>query len=147
LYRRKILTAKHGDIVFQGMLVVICVFLSGFIVQLRILQPGWQPEEELYIKVEQLLVEQGASPNEMVIVRNPPGYYIVSGRPAIVMPPGGPDTILALGAYYGASYFVLEPGGVLKEYQEIYEQFDVNPGLVYFGEVEGARIYALQFNK
>jgi hypothetical protein len=125
------------------MLVTICVLLSGVILQLRILQPGWQPEEELYVKVEQLLVEKGAGPEEIAIVRNPAGYYIVSGRPTIVMPPGGPDTILAVAERYGASYFVLEPGGVLDEYRAIYDGYLVNPGLKYFGEVEEARIYAI----
>ena len=144
LYRRNILTAEHAGTVFQGMLVAVCVLLSGVILQLRILKPGWQPEENSYIKAEQLLVDQGVRKDEMVIVRNPPGYYLISGRPAIVMPPGGPDTILALGAHYGASYFVLEPEGVLEEYQELYEQHDVYPGLKYLGEVDGAQIYALQ---
>jgi hypothetical protein len=147
LYQRKILTAKHARSVFQGLLVVITMLLSIVIIQIRVLQPGWQPEEELYVEVEQFLVDQGATPNEIAIVRNPAGYYIVSGRPTIVMPPGGPGTILALGTHYGASYFVLEPGGVIEDYQELYENFDVNPGLKYLGEVEGARIYALQLAK
>ena len=140
LYHRNILTAKHAGTVFQGLLVVITVMLSSVILQVRVLQPGWQPEEELYVKVEQFLVEQGANPDAIAIVRNPAGYYIVNGRPTIVMPPGGPDTILALAKRYHASYFVLEPGGVLEEYKELYEQFDVKPGLKYLGEVEDARI-------
>lgn len=123
---------------------MICIGLSGLIIWIRILQPGWQPEEELYVKVEQFLVENGASPSEIAIVRNPPGYYIVSGRSMIVMPPGGPETILALAERYHASYFVLEPDGVLQEYQTVYEQYENNPGLEYLGEVEHARIYALQ---
>jgi hypothetical protein len=143
LHHRNILTAKHAGTVFQGLLVVITVLLSGVILQVRVLQPGWQPEEELYVEVEHFLVEQGANPDAIAIVRNPAGYYIVSGRPTIVMPPGGPDTILALAKRYKASYFVLEPGGVLGEYRELYEQFDVNPGLEYLGEVDDARIYAL----
>ena len=143
LYRRNILSAKHAGTVFQGMLVLVCVLLSAVIVQLRILGPGWQPEEELYTKVEHFLVDQGAKPEEIAIVRNPAGYYITSGRPTIVMPPGGPDTILALAARYEAKYFVLEPGGVLEEYQAIYERYEINPGLEYLGEVEDARIYAL----
>jgi hypothetical protein len=129
--------------VFQGLLVLISILLSAVIIQVRILQPGWQPEEELYIEVESFLAEQGAGPDEIAIVRNPAGYYIVSRRPTIVMPPGGPDTILALAARYQATYFVLEPGGVLREYQQLYEQPDVNPGLKYLGDVEGARIYAV----
>jgi hypothetical protein len=143
LYHRKILTAKHAGTVFQGMLVAVCVLLSAVILQVRVLQPGWQPEEELYIDVEQFLVENGARQDEIAIVRNPAGYYIVSRRPTIVMPPGGPDTILALAHHYGASYFFLEPGGILEEYQAMYERFEVNPGLEYLGEVDDARIYAV----
>jgi hypothetical protein len=143
LYRRNILTASHAGRVFQGLLVLVSILLSAVIIQVRILQPGWQPEEELYVEVENFLTEQGAGPDEIAIVRNPAGYYIVSRRPTIVMPPGGPDTILALAARYGATYFVLEPGGVLREYQQLYEQPDVNPGLRYLGDVEGAHIYAV----
>lgn len=145
LYRRNVLTATHAGSVFQGLLVVICILLSVVIIQVRILQPGWQPEEELYIEVEQFLVERGANPNEIAIVRNPAGYYLVSGRPTIVMPPGGPGTILALAARYDAAYFVLEPDGVLTEYRQLYEHNDkdINQGLEYLGEVEGARIYAV----
>ena len=129
--------------IFRAALVVICVGLTGMIIWIRILQTGWQTEEELYVGVEQFLIESGAQPNEIAIVRNPPGYYIVSRRSTIVMPPGGPETILALAERYGASYFVLEPGGVLEEYREIYERYDENPGLEYLGEVDDACIYAL----
>ncbi|MGB7873604.1 MAG: hypothetical protein WBL25_04415 [Anaerolineales bacterium] len=140
---RKIFTARHAKIVFQGMLVVVCAMLSGVIIQMRILQPGWHPEFHLYEKVEQVLVGQGAASDEIAVVRNPALYYIVSGRSTIVMPPGGPDTILAVAKKYNASYFVLEPEGVLEEYKQLYEQFDVSSGLIYIGEVEGARIYAI----
>jgi hypothetical protein len=143
LSHRKIFTAPHASRVFQGFLVLICFLLSLAIIQLRILQSGWQPEEDLYVKVEQTLVEHGAKPDEIAIVRNPAGYYIVNRRATLAMPPGGPDTILTLADHFGASYFVLEPGGVLEEYQELYEQYDVSPGLEYLGEVDGARIYAI----
>jgi hypothetical protein len=143
LRERNIFTARHSGTVFQGMLVVICALLSGFIIQLRILQPGWQPESQMYEKVEQILVEQGAILDEIAIVRNPALYYIVSGRSTIVMPPGGPDTILALASKYDAAYFILEPEGVLKEYKQLYEQPDIRSELEYIGEVEGAKVYAI----
>jgi hypothetical protein len=143
LHRRNILTARNAGMVFQGSLVLISVLLTVVIVQVRILQPGWQPEEELYVRVEQFLIEEGASPDAIAVVRNPAGYYLVSERPTIVMPPGGPETILALAKRYDAGYFVLEPGGILEEYHQLYEEFDVNPSLEYLGDVEGARIYAI----
>lgn len=147
LYRRNVWTAPNAHRVFQGILVLISILLSAVIVQVRILQPGWQPEEELYVKVEKTLVEQGARPDDIAIVRNPAGYYLISRRPTIVMPPGGPETILRLADHYGATYFVLEPGGILEEYRELYEQYDSEPALKYLGEVEGARIYAVQLTE
>ncbi len=130
--------------IFRVALVGICVVLTGMIVYLRILLPGWQPEEELYAQVEQVLLAKGATTEQIAIVRNPPGYYLVSGRSAIVMPPGGPETILALAARYGASYFVLEPEGVLDEFQNLYTQYQHYPGFDYLGEVKGAKIFTLQ---
>jgi hypothetical protein len=147
LYHRKILTAGHAGIVFQGMLVAICVLLSGVVLQVRIVQLGWQLEEELYVEVEQFLVKQGAGAEEIAIVRNPAGYYAVSGRPTIVMPPGGTDTILAVAERYGASYFVLEPEGVLDEYRDLYDQRVMDPGLEFLGKVKDAQIYAIHSAK
>ena len=139
---RKLLDDRAYKI-FQGALVGISIGLTGLIIWLRILQPGWQPESQLYTKVEEFLVKQGASQNEIAVVRNPPGYYIVSGRPTIVIPPGGPSTILELAERYDASYLILEPGGVLEIYQELYDLYEEFPNFEYLGEVDDARIYAL----
>ena len=147
LYLRKILRARHAGTVFQGMLVAVCVLLSGVIIQLRILDTGWLPESAIYPKVEQFLVNHGADPDEIVVVRNPAGYFLASGRSAIVIPPGGPDTIFALAAHYNASFFILEPGGVLQEYKDIYAGKESNPGLEYLGEAGEARIYAIQLSE
>lgn len=129
--------------IFRGALVVLCVLLTVVVVRMRIFQLGWQWEEELYVQVEQFLVEQGAQPEEIVIVLNPPGYYLVSGRPAIVAPPGGPETILAVAARYGASCYILEQEGALPEYRGLYEQTEQYAGIEYLGEVDDARIFAL----
>ncbi|GAB4504648.1 MAG: hypothetical protein Fur0043_16420 [Anaerolineales bacterium] len=129
--------------IFRVALVAVCALLTVVVLQKRIFQLGWQNEEELYGKVEQFLVEQGAQPQDIVIALNPPGYYLVSGRSALVQPPGGPETILAVAARYGASYCVLEPLGVLPEYRTLYEQTTPFPGFEYLGEVDDARIFAL----
>jgi hypothetical protein len=133
----------RAHVFFQGMLVTICILLSGVIVWIRILQPGWQPEEQLYRQVEALMLAKGIDPDAVVVVRNPPGYYIVSGRSAIVMPPGGPESVLALAGKYGAEYFILEPAGVLSEYEALYEQYGTHAGFTLLDEVEAVKIYAL----
>ncbi len=128
---------------FRVALVGLCALLTVVVLQKRIFQLGWQWEEELYVKVEQFLVEQGAQPNEMVIALNPPAYYLVSGRSAIVAPPGGPQTLLAVATRYGASYYILEKEGVLPEYRGLYDQTEQYAGIEYLGKVEDARIFAL----
>lgn len=130
---------------FRGALVAICVLLTAMIVWLRVLAPGWGLEHKLYRQAEPVLVAHGARPSEIVIVRNPPGYYLVSGRPAIVMPPGGPASVLALAERYQAAYFILEPAGVLADFQELYAQYEGYPGFHFLGEVDGARIFAIEF--
>jgi len=139
---RGLLDERAYDI-FRGALVVLCALLTVVVVRMRIFQLGWQWEEELYVEVEQFLVEQGARPDEIVIALNPPGYYLASGRPAIVAPPGGPETILAIAARYGASYYILEREGALPEYHGLYEQTEQYAGIEYLGEVDDARIFAL----
>lgn len=129
--------------IFRVSMVILCAVLTLVVLQKRIFQLGWQDEEELYVKVEQFLVEQGAQPEQIVITLNPPGYYLVSRRSAIVQPPGGPNTILAVAARYGASYYILEKEGVLPEYRGLYEQTEQYAGFEYLGEVGNARIFAL----
>jgi hypothetical protein len=147
LLRKRELLNDLAYSVFRVALVGICLVLTGIIIWLRIIKPGWQPEEDLYMQVEQFLNEQGASQQEIAIVRNPPGYFLISGRSTIVMPPGGPDAVLALADHYGATYFVLEPEGVLENFQDLYDQFHEYPGFEYLGEVAGARIFAIQVDE
>ncbi len=141
--RRRGFLDERAYVFFRVALVGLCALLTVVVLQKRIFQLGWQWEEELYVKVEQFLVEQGAQPNEMVIVLNPPGYYLVSGRSAIVAPPGGPQTLLAVAARYGASYYILEKEGALPEYRGLYNQTEQYAGIEYLGTVEDARIFAL----
>ena len=133
----------HAYFVFRGALIGICVLLTGTIIWLRILKTGWQTESEPYLAIEQILIAQEAQPQELIIVRNPVSYYLQTGRSAIVLPPGGAETILALAQRYDASFFALEPGGVLDEYQSLFDGLESNSGLTLIGEIEGAKVYEL----
>ena len=119
------------------------MLLTGTIIWLRILKTGWQTESEPYLAIEQILIAQEAQPQELIIVRNPVSYYLQTGRSAIVLPPGGAETILALAQRYDASFFALEPGGVLDEYQALFDGLESNSGLTLIGEIEGAKVYEL----
>jgi hypothetical protein len=129
--------------VFRGALIGICVLLTGTIVWLRILKTGWQTESQPYLAIEQVLLAQDAQHDELIIVRNPVSYYIQTGRSAIVLPTGGVEAVLALAQHYEVSYFALEPGGVLEEYQTLYDNSENHSSIIFIGEIEGAKVYEL----
>jgi len=138
---------KHAYIVFRSALVLLCVLLTGVIVWLRILKTGWQTETEPYLAVEEVLLADDAKPQELIIVRNPVSYYIQTGRSALVLPPGGAETVISLAKHYNASYFALEPGGVLEEYQALYDNLETHPELILIGETEGTKVYEIHLTR
>ena len=68
--------------------------MTGFIFYIRILQPGWGEDEQIYPKIETMLQQNGIAPTDIVMVRNPPGYYLMTGRSAIVIPYGDENSLL-----------------------------------------------------
>ena len=93
---------------FRWGLVVLAVLLSGLLLGSRLRAGQWGRSEAHYRQVETVLQAQGATPQEIVMVNNPPGYVLAAGRPAIVIPYGDIDTLLAVARRYDARYLVLE---------------------------------------
>jgi hypothetical protein len=139
--KRSLLTADAFK-VFQISLVGIAVLMSALILYLRVLS-GWGEGEENYPKVEAFLQQNGIQPGEVVIVRNPPGYYLMTGRPAIVVPYGGEAVMLAVAARYHAQYLIVEAAGAAGDINTVYENKQ-SPHLRYLGEIDGARIFHVQ---
>ncbi len=114
---------------FPMLLVVIMVSFSILLVKLRVVDSGWNEGETLYLKTEQILRDQGAKPDEITMVRNPPAYFIMTGRQAIVVPYGDVKTLIAVSRKYNAPYVILEQIGGnsplhdLFEHPERYSQF------------------------
>ena len=79
-----------------------------------------------------------------MIVRNPPGYFIASGRPSIALPFGDEFTILAVAEKFNASYLVLEKGGTFETIQDLYDEPQSHPSFVYIGEVNEAKLYRIE---
>ena len=138
--RRRGMFADNAYVVFQGMLVLLAALMTWFMVDLR-LRAVWGEEAGIYARVEQRFLAMGISPEVGVIVRNPPGYYISSGRPAIALPYGSEWTIVQVAQRYGASLVVLERGGTFEAVQGLYDDPQGSAAFVYLGEVDEAKLY------
>ena len=135
---------KNAPIVFQGLLVVLAIMMTGYLVNFRVIANGWARDDLIYPSVEAVLLENGISSRDVVIVRNPPGYFIASGRPSIALPFGDESTILAVAERYNASYLVLEQGGTFEGIQDLYDEPQSHTSFVYLGEVNEAKLYRIE---
>ena len=100
-------------------------------------------EEGVYASVEEMFIKNGISPQVGVIVRNPPGYYLSTGRPAIALPYGDVSVIQQVAEKYDAGLLVLESGGTFEAIQKLYDDPEDTNTLTYLGEVDEAKLFII----
>lgn len=137
-------TDKNAPVFLQGILVLLAVFMTAYLVNFRVIASGWAKDDAIYAAVEEKLLDHGIRQGDAVIVRNPPGYFISSKRPAVALPFGDEATILAVAKKYGARYLVLEKGGTFESIQDLYDEPQGNPSFPYIGEVNEAKLYRIE---
>jgi hypothetical protein len=142
--RRGQFTDQNAPYFLQGILVLLAIFMTAYLFNFRVLSSGWAKDDLIYPSVHNMLVDHGISPGDAVIVRNPPGYFIVSGHPALALPFGDESTILDVAEKFDASYLVLEKGGTFESIQDLYNEPQSNPAFVYLGEVNEAKLYRIE---
>ncbi|MFZ5904045.1 MAG: hypothetical protein ACOYZ8_10915 [Chloroflexota bacterium] len=141
--RRRGWFTAQAFVVFRGALVALAFAMTVLLVYIRVIQPGWESEDGLYVQVERRLVESGAQPGDIVIARNPPGYYVAAGRAAIALPSSGLESVLAVAARFDARYLVLEEKGVTGDLRALYDSPDANPSFEYLGDTDGTKLFEI----
>jgi hypothetical protein len=137
-------TDKNAPYFLQGVLVLLAVFMTFYLVNFRVIASGWAQDDFIYPSVEKEFLDYGIRPEDVVIVRNPPGYFIASGRPSVSLPFGDEATILAVAERYDARYLVLEKDGTFNSIQDLYDDPQSNPSFIYIGEVNEAKLYRIE---
>ncbi|MCH7664132.1 MAG: hypothetical protein IH859_09735 [Chloroflexi bacterium] len=148
--RRRGWISSQATVFFQSGLIVLAVGLSSFIFFQSFVvraQTGsnWDRTAEKYAEVEELMVHFNAAPNDIVLVINPPAYYLASGRPAIAIPNGDKANLLLVAERYQAHFLVLEadfPWGL----QPLDDQPDDQYGLVYLGEYNNTKLFRIDIS-
>jgi hypothetical protein len=146
--RRRGWVKGQASRVFGSAFVMLSALLTVVIVLTRILglggDPAWGAEAAEYERVQAFLAGRGTQADAVVMVSNPPGFYLASGHPAIALPDGDPETLRAVADRYGASVVILEAGSMPDGLIPIYENPQGWSGLTYLGEVGAARVFAIR---
>ncbi len=137
---------KNAPYIFHGMLVLLAVIFTAYLVNIRVISKGWATDDVIYASVERMLQDNGISPMDVVIVPNPPGYYVRTGRSAVRLPSGDEAAVLSVAKKYNAMYLVMERSADLGALQDLYADPQNNAAFVYLGETEGARLYRIDLS-
>jgi hypothetical protein len=111
------------------------IVFSAMLVKIRVVDSGWNEGEYLYQQADQFLVRQGAQPVAIVMVRNPPAYFVMTGRQAIVLPNGDEKTLLAAARKFKASYVILEQTSNSNPLYDLFVHPERYPEFIFLGAI------------
>lgn len=150
LARRRRWNPVRAQRVFRPGVVMLAALLTVIIAWTRLLSPSsGNSAVAAYQQVEAYLLQHGAAKNDIVMVNNPPGYFVASftpqdgGRPAISIPYGDLDMVHQVANAYQARYLLLEFNQLTGD-DDLYQQPGDRPGLRYHQQVAGVQIYLFE---
>ena len=113
LARRRGWPAHQAWSVLGWGLLALTVFLSGWVVARRVVgsdpsQPAWDREARTYRRLDAGLQALDVPREALILVNNPPGFTLVTGRSTLAVPDGDAQTVAAVARRYGARYWLLE---------------------------------------
>ncbi len=120
----------HASRVLGWGLVGITVLLTVLAVQRRVVgdwpsKPVWDKELRAHWTMERALQALDVPQDAVILVNNPPGFTLNTGRPTIVIPNGDADAATAAAQRYGARYWILE-----SAHPKAYNHFYCHPTTV-----------------
>jgi hypothetical protein len=133
--------------VFGLSLVVFMAAISALIAWQRVIgadsrSPAWDGPARAYQDLVTRLEALDVQPGETVMINNPPGYYLASGSPAIVVPSASPDLILDVAHRYGAKLLLLDRNHPEK-LEEVYQHPHDQPGMNYLGSIGETLVFCI----
>ncbi|MBW8011165.1 MAG: hypothetical protein FVQ83_07990 [Chloroflexi bacterium] len=136
--------------IFHASIIIFAFGLTSIIFTQRFLGIGespkpWGASEAHYSDLEQVLQENGALPGDVVLVKNPPGYFAATERAAIVIPNGNLETLLTVAQRYSARFVLLEADHTVG-LDGLYENPANHPGLQYLGVFEDTHLFRLEIS-
>ncbi len=130
---------------FAPTLVSVAFVFSIFIFSSKLAKGAegaapWNSSLELYNRIEASFSGHKGSSTGFVMVNDPPGYTLATGRPAVMIPTGGLEAIQSVADKFGVKYLIVDDER--KQIQRIIrESYLLDGNLKLISEIEGAEIY------
>jgi hypothetical protein len=136
---------------FVPAVFLLVLFFSGFVYWQKVIgvdsaNPVWNQEHLAYQAIETKLISSGYSENQPILIGNPPGYYVTTGRSAFVIPDGDVNTLKEVAQKYKVEIMAINQDHPLG-LNPFYSQATSQGGFTYLFNVGNYQIYSFQSNK
>ena len=129
--------------VFRIALVFAMAIITVYLAYIAIKEKDWNQFQRNYLRVEKMIVMNGAVPSDVIIVANSPAYFAETGRSAIIVPDENLDSVRQLAQKFDARFLVLEKSFYPDPLIPVFNQPENQPGLTYLGEFENVRVFRI----
>lgn len=137
--RRRRWRSAQAQKVFASAAVVAAAALSSYALAQKL--PAWREVDATFQEVGAWLDWHGGPGDTAVMIGNPPGLWYHTRRPAVVVPSGGAQAVLAVAARYNVHYLILDSNRPVP-LASVYEGITVHPQLSLVGSLRGGvRVY------
>jgi hypothetical protein len=144
-HRKRGWVVNQAGRIFRASMIVMAAALTIIVIYGRVIGgssgKGWSQEEIAYRQMSNLLISKGMSNGDVVMVANPPGFFLASGNPSIALPNGDLQTLITVAERYKAKFAILEEISTPAGLMDVYNHPDGRANLNYLGSVFGAHIY------
>jgi len=135
---------------FSVGLIFICALITFAVFQMVVIgnqpsQLAWEESQRRAYLASDLLKENGIAPQEAVMINNPAGFSLVSGRQSIVIPDGSPPTTLEAANRFNIRYVILEKN-LVKGLMNLYSQPESVPQFSMLDQKEDLRLFQIKID-
>ena len=137
----------QSNLFFTVSLICLIVMVSLFVLKNRVIgdcirNPIWGRSNNIYQQVDQYLKSLSYHNDDIIMVNNPPGFYVASGHPSIVIPNEDESTLLEVSRRYGARYLLVESNHPAR-ISGLFFKHQNRPGLQYVEDIQDVVIYEI----
>ena len=134
-----------AKIIFGGSLIILIAGLSIFTLFNRVIgtdleQPIWNQSYEAHQAIGKKIEIFDEDHSRLIMLNNPPGFHVATGRSAIVIPNGGVADLLSAADKYDVSFLVLDTNHP-KDLTDLYDNPTQEESLTYLGSENGIKYF------
>jgi hypothetical protein len=104
---------------------------------------NWQTGAEKYDLLNRELESHGISEKYSVMINNPPGFYLVSQRKAVVVPNADINGVKQMAKEFDIDYLILD-SHIVPQLADFYQSDQSIPGLAFIFSSGEFKVYAFK---